>query len=113
MAEWTYTDNYNLLPNIYVRSHYKDGVLNFYQIYPVTGYVLWVPSGDEYEQDENGELVFDENGNPILISHYYMWGGATAFANYDFETNPDGFTAVPYVEGMTVYGASPIPEEKI
>ena len=109
---WTYTDNYNILPNLYVRSKFLDGVLKFYEIFPVTGYVLWIPKVDEYEYDEDGNPVYDEDGNPVLLYHYYSWGGATAMPNYDFEANVDGFQAVPYEEGMRVFGTSPIPDEK-
>ena len=54
---WTYNDDANLLPNIIIRSKFKDGILKHYQIYPVDGYVLRIPNMDEYRRDENGEYV--------------------------------------------------------
>ena len=107
---WTYSDDLTLLPNLIVRSRIEDGILQFYQIYPVEGYVLWIPLGDEYEYDENGELILDENGNPIFVARYYTLGGAVVMPNYDFETNPSEFQAVLYEEGMTVFGENPILE---
>lgn len=104
MSVWTRTSNLNVLANLDVQSVYKDGVFMWYELFPCDGFVLWVPSGDEYEYDDEGNLVLDENGNPILINHYYTWGGATVMPNYDFATNPNGYAAVPYDESMTVYG---------
>lgn len=111
MGNWTYTSNFNLLPNIDVRSVFCDGILKRYDLYPCEGYVLWLPSGDNYEYDDEGNLILDENGNPILINHYYMRGGATVQLNYDFTTNPEGYQAVLYEEGMIVYGGTTPPTE--
>lgn len=108
---WTYTDNYDLIPNLYIRSHFKDGVLSFYQVYPCTGYVLHITANDYYLYDENGDLVFDENGNPILVP-YYHGGGCTALKTYDWATNPKGYEAVLYEEGMDVNG-NIIPQPEI
>ena len=44
---WTYNDDANLLPNIIIRSKFKDGILKHYQIYLVDGYVLRIPNMDE------------------------------------------------------------------
>ena len=90
---WSFTDNYDLLPNLYVRSRLKDGVLQYYQVYPCDGYVLRIPIMDEYQMDEEGNFVLDENGERILVMPYRTWGGATAMKNYDWTTNPDGFYA--------------------
>ena len=110
---WTYADNYNLVPNLYVRSHFdNEGVLSHYQIYPCIGYVLYSPTNDSYVYDDNGEIVYDENGNPVT-EPYYSWGGATEMPDYNWTTNPNQWQAVPYEEGMTVWGGVRPPEEDI
>ena len=110
MGNWTHTDDYTLLPNIYVRSHFEDGVLKHYQLFPCPNYVLHVPSGDCPAFDEEGNELFDENGNPI-IEPYYSWGGATEFVGYDIATNPCGYEAILYQEGMQVFGGVKPPTE--
>lgn len=106
---WTYTDNYDLVPNLYVRSHFDDdGVFSHYQIYPCTGYVLWCPQNDLEQYDDDGNLIVDENGNSVTIP-YYSWGGATELKTYDWATNPKQWQAVLYQEGMTVHGGSTQP----
>lgn len=90
---WTTEEQINVLPNIYAKCHYKDGILQFYQLYPTWGHMLHVPNGDSVQIDEEGNLVLDENGNEIIIP-YLSEGGATALANYDFTSNPLGFKAV-------------------
>ena len=106
---WTFTDNLTILANLIVRGCFKDGVLIHYELYPCDGYVLRIPILDEYEMDEEGNLVLDENGDPILVMPYRSYGGATVMPNYDFTTNPNGYCAELYEEGMTVFG---VPEDK-
>lgn len=89
---WTYTDDYSLLPNLYVRSKFFDGVLKFYQVYPCEGYVLRILANDEYKRDEEGNIALDENGNPIIIP-YRTYGGAVELPNYDWVENSYGFCA--------------------
>ena len=101
---WTYTDNPNLLPNLIIRSKFKDNVLVFYEIYPANGYVLRIPNSDVYHEDENGNL--------ILVTPYRTWGGATEFANYDWATNPENYYAELYDESMEVFN-KPDKEETI
>ncbi len=101
---WTYTDDYNVLPNLIVRRVFLDGILKRYDLYPCDGYVLHIPSGDGYLCDENDNIVLDENGNPIVTEPYYTWGGATVRLNYDFVTNPENYHADLYDESMTVFG---------
>lgn len=107
---WTHVDNFDKLPNINARAAYQDGVLKRYNLYPLDGYVLHIPSGDSLSYDEEDNLILDENGNAVIMP-YYTWGGATASANYDFVTNPEGYEAVPYEEGMTVFGTVDPPHE--
>lgn len=96
---WTHSDNYNLLPNLYVRNVFKDDVFKWYEIYPCEGYVLRI-----YSLDDN---YVDENGEPYIES-YRTWGGAMVLnQNYDWTTNPDGYTAELYDESMTVHGTDP------
>ena len=104
---WTYENNYNILPNLNVKSVFQDGVLKRYDVYPCDGYVLRIYSLDEYEMDENGNFVLDENGNKILITPYRSYGGATARLNYDWATNPKGFAAELYEDGMIIFGKDP------
>ncbi len=100
---WTYNDDANLLPNIIIRSKFKDGILKHYQIYPVDGYVLRIPNMDEYWRDENGEYVLDENGEKILTVPYCSYGGAVEMPDYDWKTNPGNYHAELYEEGMIVF----------
>lgn len=100
---WTYTDDLSLIENITVRGQYKDGVLKFYEIYPMEGYVLRIPCMDEYLRDEEGNLVADENGKAILETPYRSRGGATQMPDYDWTTNPEGYYAELYEEGMIIY----------
>lgn len=103
MAEWTRTDPiYNLLPNLYLQGVLKDGVLQYYVIYPCEGYVLHVPSGDFIGPDPDGNEVCEP---------YYTWGGGTVARDYDFTTNPEGYEAVPYQDGMIVFGDVKPPHE--
>ena len=92
---WTYADNLTLLPNLIIRSQFKDGVLKFYQMYPVEGYVLRIPTMDEYEMDENGER--------ILTMPYRSYGGAVEMPDYDWKTNSENYHAELYEEGMIVF----------
>lgn len=100
---WTYNDDANLLPNIIIRSKFKDGILKHYQIYPVDRYVLRIPNMDEYRRDENGEYVLDENGEKILTVPYRSYGGAVEMPDYDWKTNPENYHAELYEEGMIVF----------
>ena len=108
---WTYNDDANLLPNIIIRSKFKDGILKHYQIYPVDGYVLRIPNMDEYRRDENGEYVLDENGEYVLDENgekiltvpYCSYGGAVEMPDYDWKTNPGNYHAELYEEGMIVF----------
>ena len=101
---WTYTDNLTLLENLIVRSHFKDGVFRWFELYPVDGYVLHIPSGDYTE--------YDDEGNIIIYDPYYTWGGAMVIdANYDWTTNPEGYEALPYEDGMIVLGSVKPPHE--
>lgn len=101
---WTEKDNFDLLENINVKSKFKDGVFQFYQIYPVDGFVLRIPNGDMYQTDiETGDFVLDENGNKILEMPYRTKGGATELAGYDWVANPKNYYAEKYTEDMTVF----------
>ena len=100
---WTYNDDANLLPNIIIRSKFKDGILKHYQIYPVDGYVLRIPNMDEYRRDENGEYVLDEHGEKILTVPSRSYGGAVEMPDYDWKTNPGNYHAELYEEGMIVF----------
>ena len=90
---WTYTDDHNVLPNLYIRSKFKDGTFMWFEVYPCEGYVLRIYSADSYQMDEDGNYVLDESGNKILEAPYYSDGGAMVRANYNWEENPNGFVA--------------------
>lgn len=101
---WTHTDDYSVLPNLYIRSMLLDGILKWFEIYPCEGYVLRIPMHDSYQVDENGDYVLDENGNMILERPYRTWGGAMEMPNYNWVTNPKNYHAELYEEGMEVFG---------
>ena len=92
---WTYNDDATLLPNIIIRSKFKDGILKHYQIYPIDGYVLRIPNMDEYQRDENGEK--------ILTVPYRSYGGAVEMPDYDWAANSENYHAELYEEGMAVF----------
>jgi hypothetical protein len=99
----TYTDNYELVPNLRVRVYVNENnVVQIYEIFPCAGYVLRVYSLDEYLMDDEGNYIFDENGDKILVRPCRTWGGATARSNYDWTTNPKGFAAELYTPDMEV-----------
>ena len=100
---WTYNDDANLLPNIIIRSKFKDGILKHYQIYPVDGYVLRIQNMDEYRRDENGEYVLDENGEKILTVPYRSYGGAVEMPDYDWKSNSEKYHAELYEGGRIVF----------
>ena len=99
----THIDNYNILPNLIIRSFYNDGVLYVHEIYPQNGYVLRIPRNDVYLTDDEGNYVLDENGNYIVEFPYRSWGGASEFPSYDWVANPENYYAELYVEGMEVF----------
>lgn len=101
---WTYTDSFDTLPNLIVRSNFLDGVLEFFQIYPIEGYALRITVLDEYLTDDEGNYIFDENGERVLENPWRSYGGATALPDYDWKQNPDGFCAEIYEESMEVSG---------
>lgn len=103
MAKWTYSDDYTLLPNLYIRSKFLDGVFKWYQIYPCDGYVLRIPTNDSCQTDENGDYVLDENGNKILEMPYRTWGGAMEHAGYNWVENPKNYQAEKITENMIVF----------
>ncbi len=86
MENWTAQDNWDLLPNINVQTKFKDGVAQWFELYPAEGYVLHIPNGDEPIYDFSGD-------NIIGTQPYYTYGGATVLLNYDFTTNPNNYHA--------------------
>jgi hypothetical protein len=102
------THHTDIIPNLdIIAYHNENNVLRGYEIYPLEGYVVRIAILDRYQTDENGNFVLDENGNKILVTPYRIWGGATAVPSYDWTTNPDGFAAELYEEGMIVNGDKP------
>lgn len=98
-----FTENFNLLPNIRVKTTYKDGSVVFHQIYPVEGYVLRIPLCDTYKTDENGEFVLDDSGNKIIDEEYRTAGGAMVVKDYDWNKNQNQYAAEKFNKNMTVY----------
>lgn len=94
MTEWSRSEPiYDLIPNLYVQKVFKNEDFQYYLIYPCEGYMLHIPSGDSVAYDEEDNIVLDENGKTV-VEPYLTMGGATTSANYDFESNVDGFKAV-------------------
>lgn len=101
---WTFIDDLTILPNLIIRSNFKDGIFKWYELYPVNDYVLRVPNLDEFQINENGEYIFNEDGKKILLTPYRSYGGAMVLPGYDWEKNPNEYQAEPYEEGMIVFG---------
>ena len=91
---WEYKERLDLIKNLKIISCIKDNILVHYRIYPIEGYMLWIPTLDKYECDDDENIMLDENGEPILISHYYTNGGATAMPTYDWRVNPNQYQAI-------------------
>lgn len=100
---WRFEDSYDLLPNIRIKSAYKDDILFYHQIYPIDGYVLRIPTVDTYQMDEDGDFLLDENGNKIIESEYRTTGGAMVVKDYNWEENPNQYTAEKYNENMELF----------
>lgn len=89
---WSFIDNFDLLPNLNVKSVYKDGVLMRYDVEPAEGYILRIKDCDEHYEDElNGKK---------LLKPYRTKGETILPVIYDFVTNPKGIIAEPYAQGM-------------
>lgn len=61
-----------------------------YRITPVDGYVLHDNARDFEAFDENGDIICDENGDPV-IAQGFTRGTASCSINYDFNANPREF----------------------
>lgn len=112
---WRAEHNTNIIPHLDIIAYYNENnELQIYEIFPEQGYVVRIYALDEYQTDENGDFVLDENGDKILVKPWLIWGGATAVPSYDWTTNPNGFAAELYEEGMDVNeDVTPKPEPEI
>lgn len=108
------THNTDIIPNLdIIEYRNENNVLRGYEINPCEGYVLRIYSADEYLTDEDGNFILDENGNKILVRPYRIWGGAAEVPSYDWATNPRGYAAELYEEGMDVNEAvTPEPDHE-
>lgn len=70
----------------------------FCEVYPAKGYVIRMPYLDQIVNDENGDPVISDNGK-ILIKHTYA-STMTEAGSYNWQENPNGYTAELYREGM-------------
>lgn len=89
---WSFIDNFDLLPNLNVKSVYKDGVLMRHDVAPAEGYILRIKDCDE--------CYYDEPNGKKLLKPYRTKGEAILPVTYDFATNPKGIIAELYIEGM-------------
>lgn len=91
MAIWTYENTASLIENATMQIGKADGVPTIYRITPNINYVLHDNARDwEAYDEETGDLIFDENGNTIIVQGFTR-GTATCSINYDFYTNPREF----------------------
>ena len=89
---YTYEDMESPIPNATIRKRLNNGVLRTYVIEPVDGYALHLESFNqheiEWEYDEEGNLILDEEGNPITIilstTIGYKTSQASIIGSYDF-----------------------------
>lgn len=100
---WRAVHNTNIISNLDIIAYYNENdELQIYEIFPEQGCVVRIYALDEYQTDENGNFVLDENGDKILVKPWRIWGGATAVPTYDWNTNPNGFAAELYTPDMEV-----------
>lgn len=84
--EWQIIEKTGILPNIIIKEYRQGDTLSHLELVPFSGYSLWLPSGDEYKYNDNGEMELDNTGNPIVLSKYYTSKIALP-KNYDFTAN--------------------------
>lgn len=73
---WTREINVEFkFPNIDILNVYADGELKRYEAVPQEYYVMYDITDENYDlkRDENGNIIFDENNNPVEVpvTNYY------------------------------------------
>ena len=79
--------NYNF-PNIDIFNVLKDGMQTRYEAVPYEGYVMYDTNDNNVElklDPETGEMVFDEEGNPIEVpvTYYFTLAGFPLTYNFN------------------------------
>ena len=89
MAVWTREINTNFnFPNIDILNVLKDGVLSRYEAVPHEDYVMYDVNDNTTEpkiDQETGDIVLDEDGNPIEapVTYYCTLAGFPLTYNFD------------------------------
>ena len=106
--------NYNF-PNINIYNRYRDGVLVAYRAYPYDGYVMYDTTANltAPKLDEDGNIIFDEDGNAIEVPVIQYFTMAGLSINYNFDNF--SWVAVPRdsVDENDIYGDVDEPEHEV
>lgn len=95
MAEWTYKDIEEILENITIREHYRDGTLSMRQLLAHEGYAIYDTTEELYTDPETGKTF------PPVYSYQVT---LPISANYRI------YKAIPIEPGMDVVGLPKEPE---
>ena len=88
MAVWTEELATDLVyPNLEIYRRFKDGVHSGYRLIPCEGYVMYDITRTDTEPllDENGNQVWDDDGNPaeVPVTYYYTVAYLPRVYNFD------------------------------
>lgn len=93
--------NVDIIPNLDIISYYdENNNIQLYEIYPLDSYALRISALDNYQTDDNGQMLFNETRDKVFIKPYYSSGGGVVPGNYNWEENPDGYSAVLYRDDL-------------
>lgn len=93
--------NTDIILNLDIITHYDENDnIQLYEIYPLDNYIIKIGNLDEYQTNEEGKLIFNETNDKVFIKSYYNNGGAAIPGSYDWEVNPNKYSAVLYHENI-------------
>lgn len=93
--------NTNIIENLDIISYYdENNIIQLYEVYPLNSYVIRIGALDEYQTDEEGKLILNETNDKVFIKPYYAEDGVAIPNTYDWETNPNEYSAVLYNDNL-------------